>query len=236
VLAQKTLEADQSQVMSADQNVEAARQALNGVAQMEGYLKVTAPFAGIVTERNVHPGAFVGPNSGQGASVPIVRIMDNSRLRLIVPVPETYVAGVTQGTRMDFTVSGYPGDTFSGTVARIAHALDVTTRTMAVELDVNNRDGRLAPGTYCQVKWPVRRPGPSLLVPVASVASTTGRTFVVRVTDGRVEWIDVKTGITSGPLVEVFGNVKAGDQIVARGTDELRPGSAVRPKDAKPAS
>jgi membrane fusion protein (multidrug efflux system) len=236
VLAQKTLEADQSQVMSADQNVEAARQALNAVAQMEGYLKVTAPFAGIVTERNVHPGAFVGPNSGQGAAVPIVRIMDSSRLRLVVPVPEAYVAGITQGTKMDFTVAGYPGETFSGTVARIAHALDVTTRTMAVELDVNNRDGRLAPGTYCQVKWPVRRGGPSLLVPAGSVASTTGRTFVVRVTNGRTEWVDVKTGVTAGPLVEVFGNLKPGDQIASRGTDEIRAGTDVRVKEVKPAA
>jgi RND family efflux transporter MFP subunit len=232
VLAQKTLEADQSQVMSADQNVEAARQALNAVAQMEGYLKVTAPFAGIVTERNVHPGAFVGPNSGQGAAVPMVRIMDNSRLRLVVPVPEAYAGGITQGTKMDFTVSGYPGEIFSGTVARIAHALDVTTRTMAVELDVNNRDGRLAPGTYCQVKWPVRRRGPSLLVPAGSVASTTGRTFVVRVTDGRTEWVDVKTGVTAGPLVEVFGNLKPGDHIAARGTDEIRAGTAVHVRES----
>jgi membrane fusion protein (multidrug efflux system) len=236
VLAQKALEADQSQVTAAEQNVEAARQALNAVAQMEGYLRVTAPFAGIVTERNVHPGAFVGPASGQGAAVPIVTVVDNSRLRLVVPVPEAYVAGATPGAMMDFTVGGYPGETFSGTVARVAHALDVTTRTMAVELDVNNRDGRLAPGTYCQVKWPVRRSGPSLLVPTGSVANTTGRTFVIRVTNGHTEWVDVKTGVTAGPLVEVFGSLKPGDQIAARGTDELRAGTEVRVTDAKAAS
>jgi membrane fusion protein (multidrug efflux system) len=236
VLAQKALEGDQSQVTAAEQNVEAARQALNAVAQMEGYLRVTAPFAGIVTERNVHPGAFVGPASGQGATAPIVTIVDNSRLRLVVPVPEAYVAGATPGTKMDFTVAGYPGETFSGTVARVAHAVDVTTRTMAVELDVNNRDGRLAPGTYCQVKWPVRRSGPSLLVPTGSVANTTGRTFVVRITNGHTEWVDVKTGMTAGPLVEVFGNLKPGEPIAARGTDEIRAGTEVRTKDAKPVS
>jgi RND family efflux transporter MFP subunit len=236
VLAQKALEGDQSQVTAAEQNVEAARQALNAVAQMEGYLRVTAPFAGIVTERNVHPGAFVGPASGQGATAPIVTIVDNSRLRLVVPVPEAYVAGATPGTKMDFTVAGYPGETFSGTVARVAHAVDVTTRTMAVELDVNNRDGRLAPGTYCQVKWPVRRSGPSLLVPTGSVANTTGRTFVVRITNGHTEWVDVKTGMTAGSLVEVFGNLKPGEPIAARGTDEIRAGTEVRTKDAKPVS
>jgi len=78
----------------------------------------------------------------------------------------------------------------------MAHAVDVKTRTMAVELDVANHDGRLAPGTFCQVRWPVRRPAPSLFVLSGSVASTTGRTFVVRVRNGRTEWIDVKTGLT----------------------------------------
>ena len=106
---------------------------------------------------------------------------------------------------------------------------------MAVELDVNNADGRLAPGTFCQVKWPVRRTAPSLLVPNGSVASTTGRTFVIRVRSGRTEWVDVKTGLTSGPLVEVFGDLKPGDDIVARGTDELKAGASVQVKVTKPA-
>jgi multidrug efflux pump subunit AcrA (membrane-fusion protein) len=134
---------------------------------------------------------------------------------------------------MAFTVSGYPREMFFGTVARSAHALDVSTRTMAVELDVNNRDGRLAPGTYCQVKWPVKRSKPSLLVPTGSVASTTSRTFVIRITNGQTEWVDVKTGVTTGPLVEVFGSLTSGDQIAARGTDELRPGTEVRVKEMK---
>jgi RND family efflux transporter MFP subunit len=149
-------------------------------------------------------------------------------------VPEAYTAGVTNGTSLTFTVAAYPGQTFTGVVARIAQSVDVATRTMAVELDVNNADSRLAPGTFCQVKWPVRRTAPSLLVPNGSVASTTGRTFVIRVRGGRTEWIDVKTGLTSGPLLEVFGDLKPGDDIVARGTDELKAGASVQVKVAKP--
>ncbi len=236
VIAQKAVEADQGQIAAAQQNIEAARQALNSVSDMEGYLKVTAPFDGIVTERNVHPGAFVGPASGPGAATPMVRLVENDRLRLVVPVPEAYTAGMTVGTEMPFSVASYPGQTFSGKVARIAQAVDVNTRTMAVELDVMNKDGRLAPGTFCQVRWPVRRTGPSLLVPSGSVASTTGRMFVVRIRNGRTEWIDVKTGLASGPLVEVFGDLQPGDEIATRGTDEIRPGTEVRVKDAKPAT
>ena len=235
VLAQKAVEADKSQIAAAEQNVEAARQALKSVSDMEGYLRITAPFSGVVTERNVHPGALVGPTGGPGTATPIVRIVDSNRLRLVIPVPEAYTAGMTNGTSLTFTVAAYPGQAFAGTVSRISQSVDVATRTMAVELDVNNADGRLAPGTFCQVKWPVRRTAPSLLVPNGSVASTTGRTFVIRVRGGRTEWVDVKTGLTSGPLVEVFGDLKPGDEIAARGTDELKAGASVQVKQVKPA-
>ena len=235
VLAQKTVEADQSQISAASQNVEAARQALESVSDMEGYLRITAPFSGVVTERNVHPGALVGPTGGPGTALPIVRIVDSNRLRLVIPVPEAYTAGVTSGTSLTFSVAAYPGQMFTGIVSRISQAVDVATRTMAVELDVNNADGRLAPGTFTQVKWPVRRTAPSLLVPTGSLASTTGRTFVIRVRSGRTEWVDVTTGLTSGPLVEVFGDLQPGDEIAARGTDELKAGASVQIKQAKPA-
>jgi RND family efflux transporter MFP subunit len=230
ILAQKTVEAARSQLTAAEKNVEAARQALSSVTQMEGYLRVTAPFAGVVTERNVHPGALVGPNSGGTPGVPMLRVVNRDRLRLVVPVPEAYVAGIREGVEIPFTVPAYPGETFKGKVARVAHAVDVKTRTMAVEIDVANRDARLAPGGFCQVRWPVRRRGASLLVPTGSVASTTGRTFVIRVRDGKTEWVDVRTGVSAGSLVEVFGDLHAGDEITARGTDELRSGSDVKVK------
>ncbi len=99
---------------------------------------------------------------------------------------------------------------------------------MAVELDVMNRDGSLAPGMYPTVKWPVRRARPSLFVPKTSVVTTTERTFVIRDQDGHAEWVDVKKGVTDGDLVEVIGNLKAGDKVVRRATDEIRPGAAVR--------
>jgi RND family efflux transporter MFP subunit len=236
VLAQKSVEAARSQIAAARQTAEAARQALHSVTQMEEYLRVTAPFDGVVTERNVHPGALVGPNSGPAAATPMVRVVQSDRLRLVVPVPEAYTAGVVAGEARSFTVPAYPGQSFSGTVARIAQAVDVKTRTMAVELDVMNQDGRLAPGTFCQVQWPVRRPAPSLFVPESSVGNTTERTFVVRIRDGRAEWVDVRTGLASGALMEVFGDLQPGDQVAVHGTDELKAGTRVRVKDVTSSS
>jgi RND family efflux transporter MFP subunit len=235
LIAEKAAEASQNQVGASRQNVEAARQAANAVRDMEGYLRVAAPFGGVVTERNVHPGALVGPSGSSGA-IPMVRLVDASRLRLVVPVPEAYTAEMRPGADIPFSVAAYPGQTWSGTVARIAQSVDVSTRTMAVELDVTNTDGRLAPGTFCQVRWPIHRTAPSLFVPSGSVASTTDRTFVVRIRDGKAEWVTVTTGLTSGALVEVFGDLQAGDQIAGRGTDELRAGTEVRAREAKPAS
>src|SRR3954471_20909296 len=233
-IAEKAADASSSQALAVQQSVEAARQALNAVRDMESYLRVTAPFAGVVTERNVHPGALVGPASGAGAATPLLRLVDTDRLRLVVPVPEAYTAETKPGTDISFTVSTYPGQRFSGKVARVAEAVDVSTRTMAVELDVVNHDGRLAPGTFCQVRWPVRRSVPSLFVPSTSVAATTDRTFVIRIRAGKTEWVDVRTGLTSGALVEVFGDLRPGDEIAGRGTDELRPGTDVRPRESKP--
>jgi membrane fusion protein (multidrug efflux system) len=236
VIAEKASDASASLVIAAQQSIEAARQALNAVRDMEAYLRVTAPFAGVITERNVHPGALVGPASGTGASTPLLRLVDADRLRLVVPVPEAYAVQMKSGREISFTVAAYPGQRFAAKVARVADAVDVSTRTMAIELDVANRDGRLAPGTFCQVQWPVKRSGPSLFVPSTSVASTTDRTFVIRIRGGKTEWVDVKTGLTSGSLVEVFGDLRAGDEIAGRGTDELRPGTDVRTRDSKPAA
>jgi RND family efflux transporter MFP subunit len=236
VLAQKGVEADQSQIAAAQQTVEAARQSLQSVTQMETYLRVMAPFAGVITERNVHPGALVGPNSGPAATTPMFRLVQNDRLRLVVPIPEAYVAGVRNGVMIAFTVPAYPGRTFIGRIARVAHDVDVKTRTMAVELDVANRDDSLVPGTFCQIAWPIHRPEPSLFVPAGSIASTTDRTFVVRVRNDNTEWVDVHTGLSSGPLTEVFGDLRPGDAVATRGTDQIRPGTAVRTQEAKPAT
>ena len=236
VISEKTADGSVNQALAAEQSVEAARQALNAIRDMEGYLRMTAPFAGVITERNVHPGALVGPSTSGTGATPLLRLADTSRLRLVVPVPEAYTAEMRPGAEIAFTVAAYPGQSFSGKVARVARAVDVSTRTMAVELDVANGDGRLAPGTFCQVRWPVRRSGPSLFVPSASVATTTDRTFVIRIRNGKTEWIDVSTGLTSGALVEVFGDLRAGDEIAGRGTDELRPGTDVRSRESKPAA
>jgi membrane fusion protein (multidrug efflux system) len=226
-ISEKTAEADRAQLKAQQENVGAARQAVQAITETEAYLQVRAPFEGFVTERNVHPGALVGPAGAPGVAVPMVRIETLSRLRVVVPVPETYAAGVPEGTKVNFTVPAFPGRVFTGTIARISHSLDVKTRTMPVELEVANPAGQLSPGTFSDVLWPVRRPYATMFVPASSVMSTLERVFVVRIRDGKVEWVDVKTGATVDKLIEVFGDLHEGDVVAVRGTDELRSGTAV---------
>ena len=105
VIAEKTADASADQVLAAEQSVEAARQALNAIRDMEGYLRVTAPFGGVITERNVHPGALVGPSTSGAGATPLLRLVDTSRLRLVVPVPEAYTAEMKSGTEIGFAVA-----------------------------------------------------------------------------------------------------------------------------------
>jgi len=226
-IAQKTAQADEASAESLRKTAEAAQEAVRAVAQLESYLEITAPFDGQVTARFVHPGALVGPAGGPGAMTPIVRIETLTRHRLVVPVPENDVAGVSEGTEVDFTVPSFPGRTFRAPIARISHEVDIKTRTMSVELDVSDPHGELVPGTFCQVEWPVRRTYPTLFVPASALASDLERTFVTRVRNNRAEWVDVKTGVTMGKMTEVFGDLHEGDEVATHGTDQLRPGAEV---------
>lgn len=229
-IAQRTVEQDRARVDLWKQNEQGARDAARAAQDVQAYLRITAPFDGVITERNVHVGSMVAPSSA-----PMLRLQQVSTLRLVVAVPENAISSLQPGERIGFSVPAYPGQAFSGTLARAARAVDLKTRTMPVEMDVPNADGRLAPGMFASVAWNVRRPQASLFVPGSAIAATTERTFVVRVRNGMTEWIDVKRGSTMKQLIEVFGDLHAGDQIAVRGTDELRAGTHVTPKLAPPA-
>jgi membrane fusion protein (multidrug efflux system) len=224
IQVEKQVEAAQALVRSRADASRAAQQATQAQKDMEAYLRIAAPFDGVVTDRLVHPGALVGPNAD-----PVLLVVQQvSHLRLVVPVPEEDVGGIVRGASAPFHVPAYPERIYSGVVARIAHVLDQKSRSMAVELDVFNRDGSLSPGMYPTVSWPVRRVRPALFVPATSVVTTTERTFVVRDKKGHAEWVDVKKGAMEGDLCEVIGALHSGDLVVRRATDELREGTPLR--------
>jgi len=228
-IAEKAVESDQGNVSALEKTAQAAQESLRAVGQLESYLDITAPFDGEITTRFVHPGALVGPAGGPGAVTPIVRVETITRGRLVVPVPEYDVAGVPEGAEVAFTVPAFPGKVFHAPIARISHSVDVKTRTMPIELDVRDPGAELVPGSFSEVEWPLRRTYPTLFVPASAVATNLERTFVVRIRNGMTEWVDVKPGATMQGRLEVFGDLRPGDMVAIRGTDELRPGTAVVP-------
>jgi RND family efflux transporter MFP subunit len=221
-LAERAVEAARAQVEALKNSGAAAQAAARAVAEMEAYLELTAPFDGVITERNVHPGSLVGPSTGA-----LLRIEQLTRLRLTVPVPEAYVGAIVKGVKVIFRVAAFPDQAFQAVIARPAHSLDTKTRSMLVELDVNNPRQTLAPGMFAEVQWPVSRARASLFVPTTAIVRTSERQFVVRVRNGLAEWVDVRRGEVSGSLIEVFGDVREGDVVVRRGNDEIRAGTSI---------
>ena len=222
IQAAQTLEAAQAQCATLERAEAAAKSQVDALKELEAYLELRAPFAGVVTARHVHPGALASATSG-----PLLELEQVARLRLTVAVPETNVTGIATGARVEFTVPAQPDRKFTGVIARAARSLDAKTRTMAVEADVTNAGGALAPGMYAEVVWPVKRGMPGLFVPATAVVTTTERVFVIRVKNGVAEWVPVTKGAKDGDLVEVQGKLSAGDIVVKRGSDEIRGGQRI---------
>lgn len=220
----------------AQHHQEALTARLQSLQEMEKYLRVKAPFDGVITQRNIHPGAMVGPDGGSGRASSLLRLEQIVHLRLIVPVPEAYAGSIDKGATVPFTVPAYPEETFQGIISRIAQSVDPKTRSMPVEMDVDNQARRLAAGMFSEVRWPIRRSRPTLFVPATAVVTTTENVFVLLVKENLVEWIPVRKGSKSGSMVEVFGALQSGDLVVFRGSDEIRPGTKIIPalKEIRP--
>ncbi len=221
--AQKQRDAAQALVDSRKAAARTAKDRLQASQATESYLRVTAPFDGMITDRFVNPGMMI-----DGGHTPMLKLQQVAHLRLIVPVPETYTGSVVKGMSAVFHVPARPGRNYTAKVARIPNALDQHSRAMMVELDVYNKDGSLAPGMYPTVDWPVGAGQNLLFVPITSVVTTTERTFVIASVNGRAHWIDVRKGPTAGENASIRGQIAAGQQVVKRASDEIREGTALR--------
>lgn len=222
-IAAQTVASDRADVAARAAAEAASQRDLSSVEAVEGYLNVTAPFAGQIVRREVSPGSLAGPTKA-----PLFQLQQLDPLRLVVDVPEAEAAGIKTGMQLKFTVIAEPADTFSATVARVSESLRPATRTMPVELDAPNPQRRLAPGMYARVAWENQRAYATLFVPSTAVMTTTQATFVERVRAGKVEWVPVRQGFTLTDKTEVFGDLKSGDLVVRAASEELRPGVSVR--------
>ncbi len=222
----QSVEVARSQFKTEQAKVKVAQQALSSAKQMKEYLIISAPFDGVITERNVHEGSLV--SSSSMSVKPMLRIQQTSMLRLLVPIPESAVSGMALGVPVSFTVPAFTGRVFRASISRIGHALDTKTRAMIVEADVKNPDGELEPGMYPEVQWQLERPYATLFVPTSAVSSNADQTFVIRIKNGVTHRVQVKVGQTMGDLVEVVSDdLGSGDEVVLRASDELKDGTSI---------
>ncbi|WP_299515918.1 efflux RND transporter periplasmic adaptor subunit [Mucilaginibacter sp.] len=207
-------------------NVESIKSAYKEISSNLAYLQIRAPFDGVITTRNINLGAYVGP--GGKNSDPLFVLQDQTRLRLVVSVPESYIGGLSNKSEVKFTVRELPGEKFTAKIARLAGALDDRLRSERVEMDVYNKGNKLLPHMYADVNVPLPSHDSTLIVPKSAVVSSTEKVFVVKVTNHHAEWVEVKKGFQSGDKMEVYGKLKAGDKVVKNATDEIRDGQQVK--------
>ncbi|WP_221452828.1 efflux RND transporter periplasmic adaptor subunit [Mucilaginibacter sp. FT3.2] len=197
---------------------------VQSVRTMQGYLHIYAPFDGMIVQRNVSPGALVAP--GKSTDQPMLILQDISKLRLEVAIPEDYVDKVDLKQPVTFTFNAMPGAQHTAQISRSANALG-SMRSEAIEIDVLNNNGSLKPGMYAEVNIPMLSGSKSLLVPNGAIVRSTEKEYVIAVRDGKAVITDIKEGLAGKDSTEVFGNLKPGDHIILKASDELKDGDAV---------
>lgn len=206
---------------------DAAKSAYNTIVETLKYLEIRAPFSGIITARNVNPGAYVGP-SGKGSDLPLFTLQEQKHLRLVVSVPEAFTGFLSNKDQVKFSVRALPDQKFTAKVNRLAGALDNRLRSERVEMDVYSDGKKLLPGMVAEVDLPMPSQDSTFVVPATAIVNSTERVFVIRVdSDHKAEWVDVKVGRSEGGKTEIYGDLKEGDQLIKVASEERRNGSPV---------
>lgn len=212
------LERAESAMNSAQSAYESSQAQTGHSAQMQKYLQVVAPFNGVITERNVSEGALVGPGSGQ----PVFRVADEGNLKLKIALPEKHAGSVNEDMEIFFTVNSQPGKQFDAKLSRSSRIINAQNRAMTLEFDVENAKNRLNGGEYAQVQLKLKRKAPTFYVSPKNILNTQSGLFVLTKNQDHIERIPVKEGIRLDTVTEVFGNLKAGDLIVQRPTEQMK--------------
>ncbi|MGA7080059.1 MAG: efflux RND transporter periplasmic adaptor subunit [Terriglobales bacterium] len=215
-------------------NLAAADANVRRLEELESFKHVYAPFSGVLTRRNVDPGALI--NSGaQAAGRELFDIARVDPLRVYVSVPQAYAPKIKVGMKANVTLQEFPGQKFVGTVVRTAEAIDLATRTLNTEVDVPNKDGKLLPGSFGQVHFAAGTSVPRITIPVnAMLFRAEGAQVAVVDKDGKVHLRPINIGRDYGATLEILGGIDVSDQIIINPSDSLEEGQQVHV--AKPAA
>jgi membrane fusion protein (multidrug efflux system) len=213
----------------AKSKAEVAKANLERADTLLGFTRITAPFAGIVTERTVDAGAFIpAATSASPQNAALLRIADFRRVRVRVGVPEGEASLIRRGESVKVSAEGLRGKVFKGEVTRFSYSLDELTKTMLAEIELPNPNLELRPGMYAKASIGLEDKKDALLVPAGAVVTEKVNSFVFTLVENRAHKTPVRTGFADGDNVEILGGLNPGDTLVIPPRGGLSDGQAVR--------
>jgi RND family efflux transporter MFP subunit len=221
------LSSAQSKMQSDEANLNAEESSLKGLTEIEDYLVVRAPFNGVITERNIHPGALVGP-SVKTSDGPMLSLQQLNKLRLTVNIPEAVVADLNNKEWISFSLSAYPEKEFRAKLARKSGVITSNLRSETIELDVDDNNGQIKPGMYAEVKIPISSSANSLIVPASAIVHSTKGVYIVGINEqNKTVFLPVQEGINSNDSTQVYGQLAPAQKIVLHPSSEMEEGISV---------
>ena len=232
-VSQQDVDQTQAQADVGAANVHAAQSAvaaqsanLRQLEQLKSFARITSPFAGTITERNIERGTLVTPGSAQGK--PLYMIAISNPLRLFIKVPQTFASGIAPGATVKVRVRQYPGRDFAGKITRTAGALDAATRTLTVEAEVANDQGELFPGAYADVTFPAPLAHGVTVIPVSALIVDAQGTRVATVdAQSKAHFVLVQVGRDQGQEVEIVSGLTGQENVIAAPAGDLVEGTSV---------
>ena len=215
----------EANVNVAQANITSVEANLKRLTELKGFARVTAPFNGVITERNVDVGALIA--SGGNAARSMFTIAQIDTLRIFVNVPQTYTPAVEAGQQAAVTVKEAPNRVFPGKVSRDASSLDEKSHTLLTEILVDNASGRLRPGMYAQVRFKMPRMVAGVLAPSDALVLQGNAGYMFAVRSGRIHRARVTLGRDFGSEIEVLSGLNKGDEVIRTPGDDLREGEPV---------
>lgn len=223
----------QAAFSAAQQALEVAQANQNQFSALSNYTRIVAPFAGVVTARYADTGALLAAGTSNSQSMPVVRLAEVSKLRLVLPIPESIAGQIHLGDPVKVHVQALNQD-IVGRVSRFAGSLDSQTRTMETEIDFDNRNGKLLPGMYTETVLQLAAHNGALLVPIEALAQSNGdATVLVLNSQNVVEERRVNVGLQGRTRAEVLSGLQENDQVVIGNRSQFRPGEKVVPKEVE---
>jgi RND family efflux transporter MFP subunit len=236
LIAQQDIDAAKARDRAASAALDAAREQANvSIAEVKklqtmlDYTRITAPFTGVITKRYRDPGSLIQAGTSSG-TLPLVRLSQNDKLRVVFPVSISYVSAIKVGDPVEIRIAALDR-TISGAVARFSRKVETSTRTMDAEIEVPNADLSLIPGIYASATLKTDRHEKALVVPIEAVSRDKGGATVFVIGGGnRLEERNVTLGVETPTKLEILGGVNEGDIVMIGSRTQIAPGQVVQPK------